>query len=216
MALETSFLALRAVKILRSDPDAGGHYDRIIFRTGVQNTVMSMGAPDPFTPMRSRPLRAHRPRLTSAMVLGLGAVSCRCALRPRRCGEVVEIDPASQPPRGRFRLHRCPARGAPRRCPDFPARCTAAHEVWSWTCFTATGTPDYLVTRVFSATSRLPGAGRRGGFQHLRDLEHPAATRTVATLRAELRTSRSTAETKAVQLNSFLVASAQPWPSRSA
>lgn len=181
------------VKILRSEPepDTGG-FVRIYFQDGlVQNTVASDGRSLSFYTYALEALaHAYRPRIGSALVLGLGAgiVPMRLAAQGVAV-EVVEIDPASLAAAQRFfgydaaraRVHLEDAR-------TYLRRCARRYDVVVVDLFHGDGTPDYLLTRdFFSDLRRCLAPDGIAVFNTFADLERPAPyAHLLATLRAEL------------------------------
>jgi spermidine synthase len=180
------------VKILRSVPDDGGQFVRIYFQDGlVQNTVASDGRSLSFYTYALEALAyAYRPRIESALVLGLGAgiVPMRLAARGVAV-EAVEIDPSSLAAATRYfgfdaarvRVHLADARTELKRC-------GRRHDVVVVDLFHGDGTPDYLVTRdFFSDLKRCLGPAGIAVFNTFADLDRPAVyAHLLATLRAEL------------------------------
>lgn len=218
--LEASFRSLfGTVKVLRSEAAPGTErFSRIYFQDGlVQNTVASDGRSLSFYTYALEALAlAHRPQLHSALVLGLGAgiVPMRLAGRGATV-EVVEIDPASLAAARRIfgydasraRVHLADAR-------TYLRGCGRRYDVVIVDLFHGDGTPDYLVTRDFFRDLR--GCLESGGvavFNTFADLTRPAAyAHLLATLRAELPyiVLYRPQWGGATQINSFLVASAEP------
>jgi spermidine synthase len=216
--IEASFRSLfGTVKILRSQPDpATGRFARIYFQDGlIQNTVQSDGRSlSYYTHALEALALSYRPRMKSALVLGLGAgiVPMRLAARGVTV-EAVEIDPASlaaatrvfgyQPERAR--VHLADAR-------TFLRGCGPRYDVVVVDLFHGDGTPDYLVTRDFFRD--LKGCLAPGGvavFNTFADLERPEGyAHLLMTLRAELShiVLYRPQWAGATQLNSFLVAAA--------
>ena len=191
--MEGSFRSLfGTVKILRSDPDEGGRYARIYFQDGlVQNTVGSDGRSLSFYTYALEALAyAYRPRIGTALVLGLGAgiVPMRLAGRGVEV-ETVEIDPASLAAATRYfgfdparvRVLLADARTQLKRC-------RRGHDLVVVDLFHGDGTPDYLITRDFFADlKRCLEPDGIAVFNTFADLEHPVAyAHLLATLREEL------------------------------
>jgi spermidine synthase len=191
--IEAAFSSLfGTVKILRSDPDAGGGFRRIYFQDGlVQNTVGSDGRSLSFYTYALEALaRAYRPGMRSALVLGLGA-----GMVPMRFAglgaavEVVEIDPASLTAAHRFfgfdgsriKVHLADAR-------THLKGCERRYDVVVVDLFHGDGTPDYLLTRdFFRDLKRCLGPGGIAVFNTFADLQQPAVyAHLLATLRTEL------------------------------
>jgi spermidine synthase len=209
------------VKILRSNADAGsGLFHRIYFHDGlVQNTVDSRGHSESFYTYALEALAlAYRPRLASALVLGLGAGMVPTQLARRGIEvEVVEIDPSSLRVAQQFfgfdparaRVHHVDARTFVRNCPK-------RYDAIVVDLFHGDGTPDYLVTRDFFRELReclLPDGV--AVFNTFADLERPVShAHFLATLNAELPHIALYRPNwpGAVQVNSFVVAGAQPLP----
>ena len=208
------------VKILRSIPDGSGQFARLYFQDGlVQNTVASDGRSLSYYTYALEALaRAYRPRLESALVLGLGAgiVPMRLALQGVAV-EAVEIDPASlaaatryfgfDPARVRVRL--ADARTELKRCGK-------RFDVVFVDLFHGDGTPDYLLTRdFFGDLRRCLGPGGVAVFNTFADLERPAVyAHLLATLRTELPYMALYRPDwpGALHINSFIVAAASPLP----
>jgi spermidine synthase len=208
------------VKILRSGPDEGGRFVRIYFQDGlVQNTVASDGRSLSFYTYALEALAyAYRPRLSSALVLGLGAgvVPMRLAARGVAV-EAVEIDPASltaatryfgfDPERVRVRL--ADARTELKRC-------GRRFDVVFVDLFHGDGTPDYLLTRDFFADlKRCLEPGGVAVFNTFADLEQPTVyAHLLATLRAEMPYMALYRPDwpGSLHINSFIVAAASPLP----
>jgi len=219
--VESSFRSLfGTVKILRSEPDDAGRFARIYFQDGlVQNTVGSDGRSLSFYTYALEALAfAYRPRIGSALVLGLGAGIVPMRLAGRGVDvEGVEIDPASLAAATRYfgfdparvRVHLADARTQLKRC-------GRRHDLIVVDLFHGDGTPDYLVTRNFFADLRrcLEPDGI-AVFNTFADLEHPAAyAHLLTTLREELPHMvlyRPDVPGQG-QINSFIVASALPLP----
>ena len=220
--LESSFRSLfGTVKILRSDADpASGRFTRIYFQDGlIQNTVQSDGQSLSFYTYALESLAlAYRPRMVSALVLGLGAgvVPMRLAARGVAV-EAVEIDPASLAAATRFfgyqpaqaRVHLEDARTFLRGCPR-------RYDVVVVDLFHGDGTPDYLITRDFFRDLRnCMAPGGIAVFNTFADLQRPEVyAHLLTTLRAELPhiVVYRPLWAGATQLNSFLVAGATPLP----
>jgi spermidine synthase len=219
--VEASFRSLfGTVKVLRSEPEPqSGRYARIYFQDGlVQNTVASDGRSLSFYTYALEALAlTYRPRLESALVLGLGAGMVPMRLAGRGVAvEVVEIDPASLAAArsifgydpARARVHLADAR-------TYLRGCGRRYDVVIVDLFHGDGTPDYLVTRDFFRD--LKGCLAAGGvavFNTFADLEQPAAyAHLLATLRAELPyIVLYRPDWPGTQINSFLVAAAGPLP----
>jgi spermidine synthase len=219
--LEASFRSLfGTVKILRSDADEGGRYARIYFQDGlVQNTVASDGRSLSFYTYAIEALAySYRPRINTALVLGLGAgvVPMRLAGRGVEV-ETVEIDPASLAAATRYfgfdparvRVHLADARTQLKRC-------RRGHDLVVIDLFHGDGTPDYLVTRdFFSDLKRCLHPEGIAVFNTFADLEHPVAyAHLLATLREELphMVLYRPDWPGLVHVNSFIVASTRPLP----
>jgi spermidine synthase len=192
--IEAAFSSLfGTVKILRSEPEAGGGFRRIYFQDGlVQNTVGSDGRSLSFYTHALEALAlAYRPAMRSALVLGLGAGMVPMRLAGRGVAvEVVEIDPASLAAASRFfgfdgarvTVHLADARTHLRRC-------GRRYDVVVVDLFHGDGTPDYLLTRdFFRDLRRCLGPGGIAVFNTFADLDQPGAyAHVLATLQAELR-----------------------------
>jgi spermidine synthase len=208
------------VKILRSQPEAeGGEFVRIYFQDGLtQNTVDSNGRSLSYYTYALEALAyAYRPAMRSALVLGLGAGIVPMELARRGVTvDVVEIDPASlhlaqryfgfDP--GRARVHHADARA-------FVRQCSRRYDVVVVDLFHGDGTPDYLVTREFFRDLRACMADDGiAVFNTFADLERPRSyAHLLATLRSELpAVILYRPDWRALQLNSFLVASPRALP----
>ncbi|HJQ64130.1 MAG TPA: fused MFS/spermidine synthase [Burkholderiales bacterium] len=209
------------VKILRSKPETeGGEFLRIYFQDGLtQNTVDSNGRSMSFYTYALEALaRAYRPGMHSALVLGLGAGIVPMQLaRSAIAVDVVEIDSASlhvaqhyfgfDP--ARARIYHADARAFVRTCPE-------RYDVVVVDLFHGDGTPDYLVTREFFRD--LKGCLAEDGvavFNTFADLERPRSyAHLLATLQSELPAIALYRPdwTRAVQLNSFVVAAPRALP----
>ena len=215
--IEATFRSLfGTVKVLRTDADPQtGRFVRIYFQDGlVQNTVASDGRSLSFYTYGLEALAlAYRPRLKSALVLGLGAGIVPMRLAGRGVAvEAVEIDPASLTAARRifgYQLTRAYVHLADAR--THLRQCDRRYDVVVVDLFHGDGTPDYLITRDFFRD--LKGCLEPDGvavFNTFADLDHPAAyAHLLATLRTELpyvvlyRPDWPGAR----QLNSFIVAS---------
>ena len=220
--LEASFRSLfGTVKVLRTDADPQtGRFVRIYFQDGlVQNTVESDGRSLSFYTYALEALAlAYRPRLESALVLGLGAGIVPMRLAGRGAAvEVVEIDPASLTAARRifgYQIFRAGVHLAEAR--TFLRTCSRGYDVVVVDLFHGDGIPDYLVTRDFFRD--LKGCLLPNGvavFNTFADLERPAAyAHLLATLRTELPyiALYQPEWPGARQINSFLVASINPLP----
>ena len=219
--LEASHRSLfGTVKILRSDADDSGRYARIYFQDGlVQNTVASDGRSLSFYTYALEALAyTYRPRVKTALVLGLGAgvVPMRLAGRGVEV-ETVEIDPASLAAATRYfgfdparvRVHLADARTQLKRC-------HRGHDLVVIDLFHGDGTPDYLVTRdFFSDLKRCLLPDGIAVFNTFADLEHPVAyAHLLATLREELphMVLYRPDWPGLAHVNSFIVASTRPLP----
>ena len=219
--LEASFRSLfGTVKILRSDPDDSGRYARIYFQDGlVQNTVGSDGRSLSFYTYALEALAyAYRPRIGSALVLGLGAGVVPMRLAGRGVAvEAVEIDPASLAAATRHfgfdpervRVHLADARTQLKRC-------GRRYDLIVVDLFHGDGIPDYLVTRDFFADLRrcLEPDGI-AVFNTFADLEHPVAyAHLLTTLREELphMVLYRPEFPGHAHINSFIVAGTRPLP----
>ena len=209
------------VKILRTDASAeSGLFHRLYFHDGlVQNTVDSRGRSESFYTYALEGLAlAYRPRLGSALVLGLGAGIVPTQLARRGVPvEVVEIDPNSLRVAQRFfgfdpakvRVHHVDARAFVRRCPQ-------RYDAIVVDLFHGDGTPDYLVTRDFFRS--LAGCLAPGGvavFNTFADLQRPSGyAHFLTTLKGELPYLALYRPNwpGAVQVNSFIVAARGPLP----
>jgi spermidine synthase len=208
------------VKILRSAPDEAGRFVRMYFQDGlVQNTVASDGSSLSYYTYALEALAyAYRPRIESALVLGLGAgiVPMRLAAKGVTV-EAVEIDPASlaaatryfgfDPARVRVRL--ADARTELKRC-------GRRFDVVFVDLFHGDGTPEYLLTRdFFGDLKRCLEPGGVAVFNTFADLDRPAVyAHLLATLRTELPYMALYRPDWPGQLhiNSFIVASTSPLP----
>lgn len=209
------------VKVLRSETDpTTGHYSRMYFQDGiVQNTVRSDGHSLSFYTYALEGLAyAYRPRIGSALVLGLGA-----GVVPRRLAgrgvavEAVEIDPASLAAArrffdfdtGRVRVHLEDAR-------TYLRRCSRHYDVVIVDLFYGDGTPEYLITRnFFRDLRRCLAPDGVALFNTFADLDMPHAyAHFLTTLRAELPyvTLYRPDWPGAAYVNSFVVAGLQPLP----
>jgi spermidine synthase len=219
--LEASFRSLfGTVKILRSDADDSGRFSRIYFQDGlVQNSVASDGRSLSFYTYALEALAfAYRPRIGSALVLGLGA-----GIVPMRLAghgvdvEAVEIDPASLAAATRYfgfdpsrvRVHLADARTQLKRC-------SRRHDLIVVDLFHGDGTPDYLITRdVFADLRRCLAPDGIAVFNTFADLEHPVAyAHLLTTLREELPylVLYRPYWLGVAHINSFIVASSRPLP----
>ena len=219
--MEASYRSLfGTVKILRSEPDANGRFARMYFQDGlVQNTVASDGRSLSFYTYALEALAyAYRPRISSALVLGLGAGIVPMRLAGRGVDvETVEIDPASLAAATRYfgfdparvRVHLSDARTQLKRC-------RRGYDLVIVDLFHGDGTPDYLVTRdFFSDLKRCLGPDGIAVFNTFADLGHPVAyAHLLATLREELpHMALYRPEWGAIgQINSFIVAALRPLP----
>ncbi|HKA42743.1 MAG TPA: fused MFS/spermidine synthase [Burkholderiales bacterium] len=218
--IEASFRSLfGTVKVLRTEADPQTkQFTRIYFQDGlIQNTVASDGRSLSFYTYALEALAlSYRPQFTSALVLGLGAgiVPMRLAKRGAAV-EVVEIDPASLAAARRifgYELFRAAVHLEDAR--TFLRGCIRSYDVIVVDLFHGDGTPDYLVTRNFFRD--LKGCLAPNGvavFNTFADLERPAAyAHLLTTLRAELPhiVVYRPDWPGAVQVNSFIVASANP------
>jgi spermidine synthase len=156
----------------------------------VQNTVASDGRSLSFYTYALEALAyAYRPRIGSALVLGLGAGIVPMRLTGQGVSvDVVEIDPASLVAARRFfgfDRSRVPVHLADARTQL--KRCARRYDVIVVDLFHGDGMPDYLVTRDFFRDLRhcLAPDGI-AVFNTFADLERPAAyAHLLATLRAE-------------------------------
>ncbi|MGH8635283.1 MAG: fused MFS/spermidine synthase [Burkholderiales bacterium] len=219
--VEASFRSLfGTVKILRSAPDDSGRFARIYFQDGlVQNTVASDGRSLSFYTYALEALAfAYRPRIGSALVLGLGAGIVPMRLAERGIAvEAVEIDPASLAAAtrvfgfdpSRVRVHLADARTQLKRC-------GRSHDVIVVDLFHGDGTPDYLITRdFFSDLRRCLEPDGIAVFNTFADLERPVAyAHLLATLREELPhiVLYRPDWPGTAHVNSFIVASTRPLP----
>lgn len=209
------------VKILRSEPDAaGGRFRRIYFQDGmVQNTVDSDGRSLSFFSYALEALAyTYRPDLRSALVLGLGAGVVPMRLAERGVAvDVVEINPvALRAAREFFRFDPARARVRLADARAFLRDCPRPFDVVILDLFYGDGTPEYLVTReFFRDLKRCLAPGGVAVFNTFADLEYPAPyAHFLATLRAELPYLALYRPDwpNAVQINSFVVASATALP----
>ncbi|MDH3287383.1 MAG: fused MFS/spermidine synthase [Betaproteobacteria bacterium] len=220
--IEARFSSLfGTVKILRNETDPEtGRFARMYFQDGlIQNTVRSDGRSLSFYTYALEALAyAHRPRIGSALVLGLGA-----GVVPRRLAaqgvsvEVVEIDPASLAAAQQFfdfdarrvRVHLEDAR-------TYLRRCSQRYDVVVVDLFYGDGTPEYLVTRdFFSDLRRCLAADGVALFNTFADLDLPNAyAHLLITLRSELPYVRLYRPDwpGAAHVNSFVVAGLRPLP----
>jgi len=208
------------VKILRSREDDGGRFSRLYFQDGlVQNTVASDGRSLSFYTYALEALAyAYRPRIGSALVLGLGAGIVPMRLAQQGVAvEVVEIDPASLAAARQLFGYE-PSR-APVHLEDartFLRRCARRYDVVVVDLFHGDGTPDYLITRdFFGDLRRCLEPGGVAVFNTFADLERPAAyAHLLATLRAELPHLALYRPDwpGSVHVNSFIVAGARALP----
>lgn len=180
------------VKILRSNADADGKFQRMYFHDGlIQNTVDSNQQSTSFYTWALEALsRAYRPQLQDVLMLGLGAgiVPSRLARDGARV-EVVEIDPSSLAvaqryfgfDSGRVITHQADAR-------TFVAGCEPRHDVVLVDLFHGDGTPDYLITReFFRDLKRCLKPDGVAVFNTFANLEDPRAyAHLLATLKSEL------------------------------
>ncbi|MGH9260686.1 MAG: spermidine synthase, partial [Acidimicrobiales bacterium] len=219
--MEASFRSLfGTVKILRSEPDDSGRFARIYFQDGlVQNTVASDGRSLSFYTYALEALAfAYRPRIGSALVLGLGAGIVPMRLAGRGVDvETVEIDPASLAAATRYfgfdpervRVHLADARTQLKRC-------GRRHDLIVVDLFHGDGTPDYLVTRdFFGDLKRCLEPDGIAVFNTFADLEHPVAyAHLLATLREELphMVLYRPYWPGLAHINSFIVAGTRPLP----
>ncbi len=219
--VEASYRSLfGTVKILRSVPDESGRFVRLYFQDGlVQNTVGSDGRSMSFYTYALEALAyTYRPRIGSALALGLGAgvVPMRLAARGVAV-EAVEIDPASLTAAvrhfgfdtARVKTHLADARTQLKRC-------GRGYDVVFVDLFHGDGTPDYLLTRDFFADlRRCLGPGGIAVFNTFADIEHTTVyAHLLATLRSELPYLALYRPhwPGAVHVNSFIVASATALP----
>ncbi len=192
--VEASFRSLfGTVKILRSDPEPdSGRFVRLYFQDGlVQNTVASDGRSLSFYTYALEALAyAYRPRIGSALVLGLGAGIVPMRLAGHGVAvEVVEIDPASAAAAQRyFGFDPSRARVYLEDARTYLRRCARRYDVIVVDLFLGDGTPDYLVTRnFFSDLRRCLEPDGIAVFNTFADLKRPAAyAHLLATLRTEL------------------------------
>ena len=206
------------VKILRSNPDSSGQFQRVYFQDGlIQNTVDSTGRSVSFYTYALEALGyAYQPELRTALVLGLGAGIVPRQLAARGVAvEVVEIDPVSPVVAQRYfgfdpkrvRLHQADAR-------TFVSRCSQGFDLVVVDLFHGDGTPEYLVTReFFRGLRRCLGPRGVAVFNTFADRNHPQVyAHLLATLRAELPhvVLHQPDWPNAVHLNSFIVAAARP------
>jgi spermidine synthase len=219
--LEASFRSLfGTVKILRSDADDSGRFSRIYFQDGlVQNSVASDGRSLSFYTYALEALAfAYRPRIGSALVLGLGAGVVPMRLAGHGVDvEAVEIDPASLAAATRYfgfdpsrvRVHLADARTQLKRC-------SRRHDLIVVDLFHGDGTPDYLITRdVFADLRRCLAPDGIAVFNTFADLEHPVAyAHLLTTLREELPylVLYRPYWLGVAHINSFIVASSRPLP----
>lgn len=209
------------VKILRSEPQAGGtRYERIYFHDGItQNTVDSSGASLSFYTYALEGLaRGYRPGMRDVLALGMGAgiVPMRLAAQGAAV-DVVEINPVSLQVAQRFfgydparvRTHITDARTYVRNCPRL-------YDVAVVDLFQGDGTPEYLVTRdFFRDLGRCLKPDGIAVFNTFADLEHPATyAHFLVTLKSELPHLALYRPywPNAVHINSFVVAAASPLP----
>ena len=217
--LEASYRSLfGTVKVLRSEARDDGRFARIYFQDGlIQNMVSSDNkSMSLYTYALEALSYAYRPKMRSALVLGLGAgmVPMRLAGNGVKV-ESVDIDPASlraatdvfgfDP--ALVRAHQADAR-------TFLRDCKGGYDVVIVDLFHGDGVPDYLVTRdFFRDLKRCVGRDGIAVFNTFADLDHPRPyAHFLTTLRAELpfivlyRPDYGLAN----HINSFVVASDQP------
>lgn len=209
------------VKILRSETDpATGHFSRMYFQDGlVQNTVRSDGHSLSFYTYALEALAyTYRPRIGSALVLGLGA-----GVVPRRLAaqgvavDAVEIDPASLAAAQNFfgfdasrvRVHLEDAR-------TYLRHCGRRYDAVIVDLFYGDGTPEYLITRnFFRDLRRCLSSDGVAVFNTFADLDMPSAyAHFLTTLRSELPyvTLYRPDWPGAPYVNSFVVAALRPLP----
>jgi predicted membrane-bound spermidine synthase len=219
--VEGSYASLfGTVKVLRTVGGPGeDRHLRMYFQDGLtQNTADSAHRSISFYTYGLEALaRAYRPRMRSALVLGLGAGMVPMALA--RSGievEVVDVDPVA--PRvaqahfgfdpARVRTHVADARTFVRDCPR-------TYDVVVVDLFHGDGTPDYLVTReFFRDLRRCLGADGVAVFNTFADITRPRPyAHFLVTLKAELpHLALYRPHDGGTYVNSFVVASAQALP----
>lgn len=209
------------VKVLRSETNPKtGHFSRMYFQDGlIQNTVRSDGHSLSFYTYALEALAyTYRPRIGSALVLGLGA-----GVVPRRLAaqgvtvDAVEIDPASLAAARQFfgfdasrvRVHLEDAR-------TYLRHCGRRYDVVVVDLFYGDGTPDYLITRdFFRDLRRCLAPDGIAVFNTFADLDMPHAyAHFLTTLRAELPylTLYRPDWPGTAHVNSFAVAGLRPLP----
>jgi spermidine synthase len=205
------------VKILRSEPRANGQFLRIYFQDGLtQNGVDSTGKSESFYTYALEALvRAQRPDMRNALVLGLGAGMVPMRLADYASVAAVDIDPVAVKVAQRFfgfdpkkvRTYQADARAFLHHCPQ-------RYDAIVVDLFHGDGTPEYLVTReFFSDLKRCLADDGVAVFNTFADLDQPVAyAHLLVTLRSELPHLALYRPDwgNAVRLNSFVVASAKP------
>jgi len=207
------------VKVLRSAPvDPQGRFVRVYFQDGlIQNRSLSDGTALTYYTYALEALAlGHRPQMRSALVLGLGAgvVPTRLAARGVEV-TAVEIDPASFEVAQRFfGFDPTRVRGVEADARTYLRTCRGQYDTVVVDLFHGDGTPDYLVTRDFFAElRRCLAPGGVAVFNTFVDLTLPRSyAHLLATLRAAFPfvVIYRPDEPGARQLNSFIVAGAEP------
>ena len=223
--VEATFRSLfGTVKVLRGAPEAeSGRFLRMYFQDGLtQNTVDSSHRSTSFYTYALEGLaRAYRPRMRSALVLGLGAGMVPMALAKSAIRvEIVDIDPVA-PRVAQAYFGFDPSIVATREADartfvrDCAKHRSGGYDVVVIDLFHGDGTPDYLVTREFFRDLReCLGPSGLAVFNTFADLEQPTSyAHFLATLRAELpHLALYRPQGHGTHVNSFVVASAQPLP----
>ena len=206
------------VKVLRSasDPETT-RFQRMYFQDGLtQNTVDSNNRSTSFyTYGLEGVARAYRPRMRSALVLGLGAGMVPMALAKAGVHtEVVDIDPvAPRVAQAFFGFDPAAVRTHVTDARTFVRDCRGRYDVVVVDLFHGDGTPDYLITREFFRSLRTCLAeGGVAVFNTFADLSRPVAyAHFLVTLRAELpHLALYRPLGHGTHINSFVVAAAQP------
>ena len=207
------------VKVLKSEPLDNGRFLRIYFQDGlIQNIV---DADNKSTSLYTYALEAlasaYRPKLRSALVLGIGAGVVPMRLASRGIDvTAVDINPASLRAatevfgfdRGKVSAHQADAR-------TFLRTCTGRYPVVIVDLFHGDGVPDYLVTRdFFRELARCLGPEGIAIFNTFADLDYPRAyAHFLTTLRAELPyIAFYRPDYGSRHINSFVVAGVKPLP----
>lgn len=206
------------VKVMRSAPEAGSsHFHRMYFQDGLtQNTVDSAHRSTSFYTYALEALaRAYRPRMRSALVLGLGAGMVPMAFAKSGVAvEVVDIDPvAPHVAAAYFGLDRAQVITHEADARTFVRNCSGAYDVVVVDLFHGDGTPDYLVTREFFRDLRACLAERGVAvFNTFADVTRPEAyAHFLVTLKTELpHLALYRPAWGGSHVNSFVVAAASP------